>query len=68
MSLMSLTITAVHSRRLPRWIELKALFGEWRQRARSRYELTALNERELSDAGLTRMDACNEHEKPFWRP
>jgi uncharacterized protein YjiS (DUF1127 family) len=67
MSMMSLSITAVSSRRLPQWSELRALFIEWRQRARSRRELMALDDRELWDMGLTRMDAGNECDKPFWQ-
>ena len=68
MTMMSLSTTAVRSRRLPGWIELKSLIVEWHQRARSRYELTMLNDRDLSDMGLTPMDALDECDKPFWRP
>jgi uncharacterized protein YjiS (DUF1127 family) len=68
MSVMNLYISAVGERRLPRWSELRALIIEWRQRARSRYELMMLDDRELSDMGLTRMDASNECDKPFWQP
>lgn len=66
MTMMDLTFTAVRSRRLPQWRELRALLIEWRQRARSRRELAILDDRELWDMGLTRMDANNEAEKPFW--
>ena len=68
MSMTSLRITAVRSSRLPRWSELWALIIEWRRRAHSRYELMMLDDRELSDMGLTRMDASNECDKPFWQP
>ena len=68
MTLMSLSPTAVGSGRLLRWTELKALVVEWRQRARSRSELSTLNELELADMRLTRIDAFSEYEKPFWRP
>ena len=67
MSMTSLRITAVRSSRLPRWSELWALIIEWRRRTRSRYELMMLDDRELSDMGLTRSDACNERDKPFWQ-
>ncbi len=67
MSMMNLTITAVRSRRLPQWSELRKLFTEWRQRVRSRYELATLGDRDLCDMGMTRMDADNEASKPFWR-
>jgi len=66
MTMMDLTLTAVRSRRLPQWNELRGLLIEWRQRARSRGELAILDDRELWDMGLTRMDANNEAEKPFW--
>jgi uncharacterized protein YjiS (DUF1127 family) len=62
MSMMRLSITTVHSR----WSELRALFIEWGRRARSRYELNMLNDRELRDIGLTRTDSNNECDKPFW--
>ena len=67
MSMTSLNITAVRSSRLPRWRELWALIIEWRRRARSRYELMMLDDRDLSDMGMTRLDACNERDKPFWQ-
>jgi uncharacterized protein YjiS (DUF1127 family) len=52
MSMMGLSIITVRSRRLPVWSELRALFIEWRQRARSRHDLMKLSERDLSDMGL----------------
>jgi uncharacterized protein YjiS (DUF1127 family) len=66
MSTITLSTIAVRSRRFPRWNELGALLVEWRRRVRSRYELMALNDRDLSDMGMTRLDACNECDKPFW--
>jgi uncharacterized protein YjiS (DUF1127 family) len=68
MSMMNLTLTAVRSRRLPQWNELRMLLIEWRQRARSRLQLMSLDDRELWDMGLTRMDAVNEANKPLWEP
>jgi uncharacterized protein YjiS (DUF1127 family) len=68
MTIADLTVIAVRSRRLPQWNEVKALLGEWRQRARSRRELAGLDDRELWDMGLTRMDAGKEIDKPFWQP
>lgn len=38
-----------------------------RARARSRRELMMLSDRDLSDMGLTRMDAEHEGDKPSWR-
>jgi uncharacterized protein YjiS (DUF1127 family) len=58
----------VRSRRLPHWSEIRTLFIEWRQRARSRLELMLLDDRELWDMGLTRVDAHRESNKPFWEP
>jgi uncharacterized protein YjiS (DUF1127 family) len=66
MSMMNLSITVVRSRRLPHWSEIRTLFIEWRQRARSRLELMSLDDRELWDMGLTRVDAHRESNKPFW--
>jgi uncharacterized protein YjiS (DUF1127 family) len=39
----------------------------WRQRARSRRELLALDDHMLRDIGVTRIDAQYEAAKPFWR-
>jgi uncharacterized protein YjiS (DUF1127 family) len=52
--------------RLPHWKKLAELFAEWRRRVQSRYELERLDERDLADMGLTRLDALNEVQKPFW--
>jgi uncharacterized protein YjiS (DUF1127 family) len=68
MSMMNLSITVVRSRRLPHWSEIRTLFIEWRQRARSRLELMLLDDRELWDMGRTRVDAHRESNKPFWEP
>jgi uncharacterized protein YjiS (DUF1127 family) len=47
--------------------KLESLFGEWWHRIRSRYELESLSERDLADMGMTRIDAFNEIQKPFWQ-
>jgi uncharacterized protein YjiS (DUF1127 family) len=39
----------------------------WRERSRSRSELSRLDSHALHDLGLTRLDVCNEADKPFWR-
>jgi uncharacterized protein YjiS (DUF1127 family) len=44
-----------------------ARVAEWHRRARSRCELMALGERELSDMRVTRCDALYEASKPFWK-
>ena len=47
--------------------QAKACIAEWRRRARSRRELTAMGGRELWDIHLTRCDAMSEAGKPFWK-
>jgi uncharacterized protein YjiS (DUF1127 family) len=39
----------------------------WRERARTRRQLLAFDDRLLKDIGITRLDARSEAEKPFWR-
>ncbi len=62
MSVMTIDLTAVSSRRPPRW---RQLLAELRQRARSRYEQRMLADREIWDSGLPRTDAGGEADKPF---
>ena len=47
--------------------QLWVLVAEWRQRIRLRYEVERLTEQELADMRLTREDALNEVQKPFWQ-
>jgi uncharacterized protein YjiS (DUF1127 family) len=51
---------------LPHWSKLAVLFAEWWRRAQSRYDLERLSERDLADMRLTRLDALDEMQKPFW--
>jgi uncharacterized protein YjiS (DUF1127 family) len=44
-----------------------ATLAEWGRRIRERDALAALTQRELSDIGITRVDAAQEFKKPFWR-
>ncbi len=44
-----------------------ATLRAWRQRLRERDQLARLNDRMLSDIGLTRADAEYLASKPFWR-
>ena len=46
---------------------MKSLFGEWWHRAGSRYELESLSEQDLADMRMTRTDAFDEIQKPFWQ-
>jgi uncharacterized protein YjiS (DUF1127 family) len=67
MSIMSMSVTSFRAHTGPsRWSQVKQRLIEWRHRARSRYELMTLSERDLLDAGMTRTDAFNESVKPFW--
>ena len=45
----------------------RAALREWRRRQNGRLELARFDERMLRDIGLTRIDAENEINKPFWR-
>jgi uncharacterized protein YjiS (DUF1127 family) len=67
MSTMNLTVSVVRSRRLPLWIEIRALLIEWHERACSRRDLRLLADQEVWDMGLSRIDAYNEANKPFWK-
>ena len=40
---------------------------QWHGRTVQRRQLSELNERLLNDIGVTRIDACRESSKPFWR-
>jgi len=43
------------------------LVTRWIERARQRKALAALDDRQLRDIGITRLDAARECGKPFWR-
>jgi uncharacterized protein YjiS (DUF1127 family) len=43
------------------------LFAMWIERARQRKALAGLDDHQLRDIGVTRLDAARECEKPFWR-
>jgi uncharacterized protein YjiS (DUF1127 family) len=64
--MISLGIGVRNLRRLPHWSRIAALVAEWRRRVQFRRELEQLGERDLADMGLTRLDAVNEMQKPFW--
>ncbi len=40
----------------------------WRERSRQRKALTQLSPYLLKDIGVSRSDAMNEVQKPFWKP
>jgi uncharacterized protein YjiS (DUF1127 family) len=62
-----MTIRVVRSIALGLQQQAKASIAQWRQRARSRRDLMALDGRELWDLHLTRCDAMKEAAKPFWQ-
>jgi uncharacterized protein YjiS (DUF1127 family) len=43
------------------------LIALWIGRARQRQALAKLDDHQLRDLGITRLDAARECEKPFWR-
>jgi uncharacterized protein YjiS (DUF1127 family) len=65
--MISLGIGILRVGRLPLWSKLAALVAAWQQRAQFRYDVERLSERDLTDMRLTRLDAVNETEKPFWQ-
>jgi uncharacterized protein YjiS (DUF1127 family) len=67
MSVISLSKTVTPTEPLRAWSMLESTFDQWRHRIRSRYELESLNERDLADMGMTRLDTFNEIQKPFWQ-
>ncbi|MEI6557101.1 MAG: DUF1127 domain-containing protein [Rhodospirillaceae bacterium] len=49
------------------WHEVGETIHRWHDRALSRRELAGLDDSMLQDIGLTRADAEEEVDKPFWR-
>jgi uncharacterized protein YjiS (DUF1127 family) len=49
------------------WEAVSETFHLWRQRYRTREELTHWSDRDLRDAGVSWSDVVHEAEKPFWR-
>ena len=43
------------------------LLARWIERRRQRKALASLDDHQLRDIGITRLDAARECEKPFWR-
>jgi uncharacterized protein YjiS (DUF1127 family) len=43
------------------------LLATWIERVRQRNALAGLDDHQLRDIGITRIDAARECEKPFWR-
>ena len=55
----------VRSRSLTAWVHTVVV---WRERAKQRKALLGLDERLLSDIGVTKAQAITEARKPFWKP
>jgi len=51
----------------PQRRSIRSTIVEWMCRARQRRELMMLTDRDLCDAGITRLDAVAEASKPFWQ-
>lgn len=49
------------------WASASETFHLWRQRYRTRQELSRWTDRDLHDVGLSWSDIAHEAEKPFWR-
>ena len=49
------------------WASLAETLHTWRQRYRTRQELSQWTDRDLHDVGLSWSDIVREAEKPFWR-
>lgn len=43
------------------------LLHQWRRRARTRRQLAALDDHQLSDIGISHSERMAELDKPFWR-
>lgn len=46
---------------------LLQLLRLWQQRARTRRQLAALDDHQLSDVGISHSERMDELSKPFWR-
>jgi uncharacterized protein YjiS (DUF1127 family) len=49
------------------WSALGETLHLWRERYRTRRELTQWSDRDLHDVGVSWSDVVHEAEKPFWR-
>jgi len=47
---------------------LRSQLDIWKERSRQRKALTQLSPYLLKDIGVSRSDAINEVQKPFWKP
>ncbi|WP_080967005.1 MULTISPECIES: DUF1127 domain-containing protein [Pseudomonas] len=56
--------THLHCTPFKRWL---TAFANTRERARTRHLLAQMDERQLSDSGISHCDRAAELHKPFWR-
>jgi len=47
--------------------QLVAVLGDLKRAAQERAQLLSLNERELRDIGISRVDAIREADRPLWQ-
>ncbi len=57
---------AIQVERLPSLAGICHMLRRWRQLSRERGQLARLNDAALKDLGLSRADALQEAERPFW--
>ena len=57
---------SARERRARPWPALVATLALWRQRRRTRQQLSTLDDRALADVGLTRAEQRIECSRPFW--
>jgi uncharacterized protein YjiS (DUF1127 family) len=67
-NLQDCSIPSVQARPCQRWLRglLKGLFSGL-ERAKTRRLLARLDDRQLSDLGISHAERSNELDKPFWR-
>jgi uncharacterized protein YjiS (DUF1127 family) len=46
--------------------KILTVLSVWNERARERRQLATLDDRLLSDIGISRCDVVREYDKPFW--
>ncbi len=63
----SIKLTSGNRLQLPSGYALLRKIKLWHSRARQRRHLAQLPPEMLKDIGVTRVDALNEANKPFWR-
>ncbi|MGG2397884.1 DUF1127 domain-containing protein [Pseudomonas sp. SH1-B] len=59
-------VHSIHFERVPAWASLWRMLRRWHQLARERRQLARLDGAALKDLGLSRADALQEAERPFW--